>query len=266
MPCISSSAPLQEGVVYERFPWISHYYSMPNLVIVCLLSIVKAANLFSLQDFFSATLSPREILPFLRSSESRFLIDFESYTPESFPLGYAMWSRSWQLPDSLRQSMATFREGSFGFALAHHLSAMAIPGVDPIHSEIPYLRFPFDYPCSFPDWVMRRMQQTHDCLHVLLGLGVGQDDEMVLQAFYYSQGTQPMAMLFLMQELCSSFRSLRVDPNVFRRVSRVVEALRLGLHAQSDLISFPYEEHLGESLVDLRCRLGLDETSLSLLA
>ena len=219
----------------------------------------------SLHDLFSGTLGPREIIRLLHSPDSKFLINESYYDSSTFPLGFQMWRHGWQPPRDLRQLLDSCEPGTFGHALLNHLGAMLAPGVDSIHSELPSIRFPLAYPCSFPDWVECRMQQTHDCLHVLLGLGVQQDDEMVLQAFYFSQGCQPMGMLYLLQELCSSFRTLRIDPLVFRRVSRLVEAIRLGLNSKIDLVSFPYEDHLGDRLEDLRAHLGIAEGLLPLI-
>ena len=103
------------------------------------------------------------------------------------------------------------------------------------------------------EYAKDRYRQTHDCRHVLVGLGVSGSDEVVLQTFQFAQLPQKLSAAIV---LLGGLKHALIDREFFRLVRNVPRAWRAGKRAVF-LSNLPYEALWELPLNSVRVRYGI---------
>lgn len=143
-------------------------------------------------------------------------------------------------------ALAGLPESTFGGAYSRFLMTH---GFDPeYHAKV----FPDCLEDLERNWIYARFARLHDMHHVMLGTGVTPQDEIALQLFLFVNTRDPVATVF---SLGLPYLAIR-----YRNLGRIwVESRKLirAARAMPNLFRFPYEAVMGESLADVRARVGL---------
>ncbi|MEX1324293.1 MAG: Coq4 family protein [Synechococcaceae cyanobacterium] len=142
--------------------------------------------------------------------------------------------------DALEQLPA----GSLGHVYAHQLRSQGLTPeslIDPGAIASPQ------------QYVMHRLRETHDIVHVLTGFGTDGAGELGLQAFNLAQNRSPLAAMLIFGGI---LRSLQDDEPLEPRLRALSRGFELGLRA-SCVIGFKLEEGWERPLTEWQTRLGL---------
>ena len=134
--------------------------------------------------------------------------------------------------------MACLPEGTFGKEYSRFMSQH---GLSP--EERPLVSFVGDLQLAY---VYQRYKEIHDYLHVLLGLGISEQDEILLKWFEMGQLGLPSCTL------AALFGGLRLGPVQLAAVSaRLPQVMRLSAKS-AFVMSVPFEEHFQRDLGEFR--------------
>jgi hypothetical protein len=133
----------------------------------------------------------------------------------------------------------------------------SLPGNMP--AEISPIVKLFENPCSPLALRGAVSLERHDCIHILLGRGLTNQDEAFVIGF--TMGTAKT--LTLLEVALFRFLARFVYPAGYRLTREEARAFDLGVEAGRAmgvrrLYSFPLEQHMSESVGALRRRLGVD--------
>jgi ubiquinone biosynthesis protein Coq4 len=134
--------------------------------------------------------------------------------------------------------------GSLGHTYAHQLR---LQGLTPDSLIDPS-------PITSPeDYLVHRLRETHDIVHVLTGFGVDGAGELGLQAFNLAQNRSPLAVMLIFGGMLSALQNDEPLEPLLRALARGFE---LGLSARC-VIAQKLEEGWERPLSDWRQQLGL---------
>ena len=156
----------------------------------------------------------------------------------------AMVSEGWRPEPIDLDALAQQPEGSLGRCYADQLRAQGITPetlIDP--SPI----------SSDRDFIIHRLKETHDIVHVLTGFGIDGHGELGLQAFNLAQNRSPLAVLLIFGGLLKALQDDEPLEGLLLSLSRGFE---LGLRADC-VVSHRLEEGWDRPLQDWREQLGL---------
>jgi ubiquinone biosynthesis protein COQ4 len=109
-------------------------------------------------------------------------------------------------------------------------------------------------PISSPeDYIVHRLRETHDIIHVLTGFGIDGAGELGLQAFNLAQNRSPLAVMLIFGGL---LKSLQDDEPLEPLLSALARGFQLGLEAPC-VIARKLEEGWDRPLRDWQQELGL---------
>ena len=136
---------------------------------------------------------------------------------------------------------------SLGF---HYVSALKAQGVDP--NKL------FDHKSidDDKDFILHRLKETHDIIHVLTGFGTDEIGELGIQAFQLAQTRSPLALLLIFGVI---LKMLQDDDEFFDFV-KLMHALSRGFEAGATakcVSSFRLEEAWEKPLNDWKAELSL---------
>lgn len=103
------------------------------------------------------------------------------------------------------------------------------------------------------EYAKQRHRETHDLVHVLLGLGVTPRDEILVQAFTSAQNLRWVSVGIVLGGLAKHGR-LAGDPQLRRDVTRAFAAGRRAHY----LLGVRWESHWSDKLDDLRARVNIE--------
>jgi ubiquinone biosynthesis protein Coq4 len=145
--------------------------------------------------------------------------------------------------------LANLPEGSLGRTYAEQLQRLGLTPESLIDPK----------PITTPEeYLIHRLRETHDIVHVLTGFGIDGPGELGLQAFNLAQLRSPLAVLLIFGGLLSA---LQDDKPLEPLLSALARGFELGLKARC-LITFKLEEGWERPLADWRRELGLPESPL----
>jgi ubiquinone biosynthesis protein COQ4 len=138
--------------------------------------------------------------------------------------------------------------GSLGHVYAHQLRSQ---GLTPASLLDPS-------PISTPEqFVVHRLRETHDIVHVLTGFGTDGPGELGLQAFNLAQNRSPLAVMLIFGGL---LKTLQDDEPLEPLLSALARGFELGLRSPC-LIARRLEDGWDRPLADWQRELGLPLTS-----
>jgi ubiquinone biosynthesis protein Coq4 len=185
-------------------------------------SVFRVAS--SLQDSPLATQMQRHLLAVPAMAE----LIAQNWRPEPIDL------------DALEQ----LPPGSLGHTYAHQLR---LQGLTPDSLIDPS-------PITSPqDYLVHRLRETHDIVHVLTGFGVDGAGELGLQAFNLAQNRSPLAVMLIFGGMLSALQNDEPLEPLLRALARGFE---MGLSAQC-VIAQKLEQGWERPLLDWRQQLGL---------
>jgi ubiquinone biosynthesis protein COQ4 len=138
--------------------------------------------------------------------------------------------------------------GSLGHVYAHQLRSQ---GLTPESLLDPT-------PISSPEqFVVHRLRETHDIVHVLTGFGTDGSGELGLQAFNLAQNRSPLAVMLIFGGM---LKTLQDDEPLEPLLSALVRGFELGLRTPC-LIARRLEDGWDRPLADWQRELGLPLTA-----
>ncbi len=158
----------------------------------------------------------------------------------------ALVAEGWRPPVIGLPALEAMPAGSLGHTYAHHMKAH---GLDPedLGNHTPIR--------SSRDYVVHRLRETHDILHVLTGFGTDGVGELGLQAFNLAQHRSPLAVMLIFGGLMKTLLSEQPLAPLLRALSKGFE---LGLAARC-LVTFRYEDRWERPLSEWRREVLLPE-------
>jgi ubiquinone biosynthesis protein Coq4 len=135
-------------------------------------------------------------------------------------------------------------QGSLGHVYAHQLRCQGLSPaslIDPTPIQTPQ------------DFVVHRLRETHDIVHVLTGFGIDGPGELGLQAFNLAQNRSPLAAMLIFGGLLNS---LQKDEPLEPLLSALARGFELGLTAPC-VIAYRLEDGWDRPLADWQLELGL---------
>ena len=142
--------------------------------------------------------------------------------------------------DALEQLPA----GSLGHVYAHQLRSQGLSPaslIDPTPIQSPQ------------DYVVHRLRETHDIVHVLTGFGTDGPGELGLQAFNLAQNRSPLAAMLIFGGM---LKCLQNDEPLEPLLSALARGFELGLKAPC-VIAHRLEDGWDRPLADWQRQLGL---------
>lgn len=113
-------------------------------------------------------------------------------------------------------------------------------------------------PISSPqDYVVHRLRETHDIVHVLTGFGIDGAGELGLQAFNLAQNRSPLAVMLIFGGM---LKSLQDDEPLEPLLHALARGFQLGLQAPC-VIACRLEDGWERPLVDWQQELSLPVTT-----
>ena len=106
---------------------------------------------------------------------------------------------------------------------------------------------------SDKDFIVHRLKETHDIVHVLTGFGVDGVGEIGLQAFNLAQNRSPLAVLLIFGGMLKTLQEDEPLEGLLRAISRGFE---MGLRAEC-VVGFRLEDAWERPLEDWRAELNL---------
>ena len=132
----------------------------------------------------------------------------------------------------------------------HYVSALKAQGVDP--NKL-FDHKPID---DDKDFIMHRLKETHDIVHVLTGFGTDEIGELGIQAFQLAQTRSPLALLLIFGVI---LKMLQDDDEFFDFV-KLMHALSRGFEAGATakcVASFRLEESWEKPLNEWKAELRM---------
>lgn len=109
-------------------------------------------------------------------------------------------------------------------------------------------------PISSPeDYIVHRLRETHDIVHVLTGFGIDGAGELGLQAFNLAQNRSPLAVMLIFGGM---LKSLQDDEPLEPLLKALARGFQLGLNAPC-VIACKLEDGWARPLGDWQQELGL---------
>mgnify|MGYP006273757195 CR=1 FL=1 len=137
-------------------------------------------------------------------------------------------------------------EGSLGHVYAHQLRSQGLSPdslIDPAPITSPQ------------DYVVHRLRETHDIVHVLTGFGIDGPGELGLQAFNLAQNRSPLAAMLIFGGMLNTLQN---DEPLEPLLSALARGFELGLRCPC-VIAHKLEEAWERPLVDWQRDLGLPQ-------
>lgn len=158
----------------------------------------------------------------------------------------AMISDHWRPAPIDLDALEQLPEGSLGHCYASQLKAQGITPqtlIDPAPIS------------GDQDFVVHRLKETHDIVHVLTGFGVDGVGEIGLQAFNLAQNRSPLAVLLIFGGM---LKNLQDDQPLEALLHAISRGFEMGLQAKC-VVSYRLEDAWERSLLDWRRELNLPE-------
>jgi ubiquinone biosynthesis protein Coq4 len=168
---------------------------------------------------------------------------------ERDPSFVGLWRRGYVPTPVPIAELAGLPEGTLGRAYARHLTAN---GLAPDF-------YPDVEPRDLAGYFSRRMRQTHDIWHALLGLGVSPAEELALQAFGLAQVGSITAVLLIAHGLLSV--ATATPEHAGALMAAVSRGFAAGERADF-LLGIPWEEHWSTPIDELRAKHHLSGFAL----
>ena len=108
---------------------------------------------------------------------------------------------------------------------------------------------------SDQEFIVHRLKETHDIVHVLTGFGVDGVGEIGLQAFNLAQNRSPLAVLLIFGGM---LKNLQDDQPLEALLHAISRGFEMGLQAKC-VVSYRLEDAWERSLLDWRRELNLPE-------
>jgi ubiquinone biosynthesis protein Coq4 len=157
----------------------------------------------------------------------------------------AMLADNWRPNPIDLNALEQLPEDSLGYIYAKQLKAQGLTPealIDP--SPITNQR----------EFLIHRLRETHDIVHVLTGFGIDGPGELGLQAFNLAQNRSPLAVMLIFGGMLSSLQNDKPIEPLLRALSRGFE---LGLAANC-VISYRLEDNWERPLSEWRQELKLN--------
>jgi ubiquinone biosynthesis protein Coq4 len=152
----------------------------------------------------------------------------------------------WRPPAIDLDALDALPEDSLGHTYARHLKEQ---GLDPAALIDPS---PIT---SSRDYLVHRLRETHDIVHVLTGFGTDGIGELGLQAFNLAQVRSPLAAMLIFGGL---LKTLEDDEPIAPLLKALSQGFEMGMAARC-LIAYRLEDHWERPLGEWRCELGLPD-------
>jgi ubiquinone biosynthesis protein Coq4 len=164
------------------------------------------------------------------------------------PAMAALVRDNWR-PDPIDlEALEQLPPGSLGHVYAHQLRSQ---GLTPESLLDPT-------PISSPEqFVVHRLRETHDIVHVLTGFGTDGSGELGLQAFNLAQNRSPLAVMLIFGGM---LKTLQDDEPLEPLLSALARGFELGLRTPC-LIARRLEDGWDRPLADWQRELGLPVTA-----
>jgi ubiquinone biosynthesis protein COQ4 len=164
------------------------------------------------------------------------------------PAMAALVRDNWR-PDPIDlEALEQLPPGSLGHVYAHQLRSQGLTPeslLDPM-------------PISSPEqFVVHRLRETHDIVHVLTGFGTDGSGELGLQAFNLAQNRSPLAVMLIFGGM---LKTLQDDEPLEPLLSALARGFELGLRTPC-LIARRLEDGWDRPLADWQRELGLPVTA-----
>lgn len=185
-------------------------------------------NIFAISNSFKdGPLGEQTVRHLLSNSHFKALVD-EGWRPAQIDL----------------QKLQTLPEGSLGRCYADQLISQGItPGTlidtSPVHNA--------------NEFVVHRLRETHDIVHVLTGFGIDGNSEIGLQGFNLAQNRSPLAVMLIFGSMLATLQNDEPLEPLLRALSR---GFKIGLDAEL-VVSHKLEEGWERPLKDWRAELKL---------
>lgn len=158
----------------------------------------------------------------------------------------ALVEQGWRPAPIDREALSRMPQGSLGHTYALQLQRLGI-SPDSLIDPAP-IRGPSDY-------IVHRLRETHDIVHVLTGFGIDGPGELGLQAFNLAQNRAPLAVMLIFSGL---LKTLQDDEPLEPLLNALARGFQLGLQAEL-VIAAKLEEGWDRPLVDWRRELRLSQ-------
>ena len=157
----------------------------------------------------------------------------------------AMLQENWRPAAIDLDALESLPEGSLGHTYAKQLKAQGITPdslIDPAPIK------------NERDFIIHRLRETHDILHVLTGFGIDGASELGLQAFNLAQNRSPLAVMLIFGGMLDCLQKDTPLEPLLKALSRGFE---LGLTAKC-VISYRLEDHWERPLSEWRKELNIN--------
>jgi ubiquinone biosynthesis protein Coq4 len=156
----------------------------------------------------------------------------------------ALVDEGWR-PDPIDlQKLQTLPEGSLGRCYANQLISLGITP-DTLIDPSPVT--------NANEFVIHRLKETHDIVHVLTGFGIDGISEIGLQGFNLAQNRSPLAVMLIFGSMLSSLQN---DEPLEPLLRALAHGFQMGLDAEL-VVSRKLEEGWDRPLKDWRKELKL---------
>ena len=103
------------------------------------------------------------------------------------------------------------------------------------------------------EFVVHRLKETHDIIHVLTGFGIDGNSELGLQGFNLAQNRSPLAVMLIFGGMLSSLQNGESLEPLLKALAR---GFQIGLEAEL-VIAYKLEDHWERPLLEWRQELKL---------
>jgi ubiquinone biosynthesis protein COQ4 len=163
------------------------------------------------------------------------------------PAMAALVAENWRPPTLDLDALEQLPPGTLGHGYAHQMRSLGFTPLQDIHPT----------PTNTPqEYVIARMRETHDIVHVLTGFGVDQASELGLQGFNLAQTRTPLAVMLIFGGL---LLALQQDKPLEPLLSALSRGFEMGLRADC-VIAHKLEQGWDRPLRDWQQQLGLPLT------
>jgi adenylylsulfate kinase len=144
------------------------------------------------------------------------------------------------------EELSRFPDGSLAKVFAEHM----------IHNKLDPDFYPPLEIRTDEHYIIMRMRQCHDFLHVLLGFDTSEEGELGLQGFLMAQLASPLSMLLIGGTLLAS--PFKKQEKFFPYLGHAFQGWQMGRKAKP-VFAFDYEANWHRPLTEVRRELGLPE-------
>ena len=156
-------------------------------------------------------------------------------------------TENWRPPTLDLDALEQLPEGTLGHGYAYQMRTLGFTPLQQLHPT----------PTNTPrEYVIARMRETHDIVHVLTGFGVDQVSELGLQGFNLAQTRSPLAVMLIFGGLLVA---LQQDEPLEPLLSALSRGFEMGLRADC-VIAHKLEEGWDRPLRAWQQELGLPLT------